>query len=82
MVKAQLTFELPEDKAELELASKARNLLMAIQEFDDQVLRKMVKYNSHPTEERELTDDENLLANDIRSKLWEIMNEHKVGDLE
>lgn len=80
-MKGVLEYSLPEEQNEFELAAKASRLSSVIFELDNDVLRKMTKYGSHPTEERELTEQEQALAQEIRTKLWQIINEAGLGEL-
>lgn len=80
-MKAVLEFTLPEDQDDFERASKAGKLAGVIWDFDNQVMRAMTKYGRHPTEERELSEQEQALAQEIRTKLWETINEAGLGDL-
>jgi len=63
-MKAILEFELPQDKQEFELATKASKMYCTLLELD-QWLRGEIKYNG-----KELDD--------VRDKLREIMNDNRI----
>ena len=62
-MKATLSFNLPEEEAEFELASKARDYAIAIEEIGN-FLRHKLKYE-------ELSEVEAKIYNEIREKFFE-----------
>lgn len=70
-----LTFNLPEERCELDAAMRGANFIAAVFDFD-QELRKVVKWGGDdvPEEKRELYQE-------IRTKLYNHLEEHDVADL-
>lgn len=66
-MKATLTFTLPEENEEFEIASKAQRTKGALDEFDH-YLRSKLKYE-------ELSEEQHDVYEAVRAKLWELMNE-------
>ena len=66
-----LKFDLPKENNEFELATKAQNLLFALSDFDQDVLRQYQKYG-HDFE----TADE--ILNDIRKRFFEILKDREI----
>ena len=79
MTKHTIEFILPEDKEDLTMASRAPAYFAALWDIA-QALRSMTKYSAHPTDGRELTEVEEVLASKIRSKFYEIISEHGLDD--
>lgn len=67
MPKATLTYNLPEEEYEFELACKALHLQVVIDEFDN-YLRGRLKYET-------LTDEQDKTLEEVRSKFWELKND-------
>jgi hypothetical protein len=67
MPKATLVFKLPEEKDEYQWATEGFKYLRTIEDLDD-YLRRKLKYE-------ELTEEQDRIYQEIRSKLWELRNE-------
>lgn len=63
-----LEFNLPEEKEEFKLAQNARRLDLFINEFDNNSLRRRVKYDN-------LNEEQQKLVEDIRTEFWSLYNE-------
>jgi hypothetical protein len=72
MPKATLTFDLPEEQSEFDLANNASKYYSVLWDLD-QYLRNFVKYPSD-REDPILTD---TMAK-VRDELWRLMNEHNL----
>lgn len=72
MPKATLTFNLPEEQSEFDLANNASKYYSVLWDLD-QYLRNFVKYPSD-REDPILTD---TMAK-VRDELWNLMNEHNL----
>jgi hypothetical protein len=73
MPKATLTFDLPEEQSEFDLANNAGKYYSVLWDLD-QYLRNFVKYPSD-REDPILTD---TMAK-VRDELWKLMNEHNLN---
>ena len=73
MPKATLTFDLPEEQSEFDLANNASKYYSVLWDLD-QYLRNFVKYPSD-REDPILTD---TMAK-VRGELWKLMNEHNLN---
>jgi hypothetical protein len=73
MPKATLTFDLPEEQSEFDLANNASKYYSVLWDLD-QYLRNFVKYPSD-REDPILTD---TMAK-VRDELWKLMNEHNLN---
>ena len=71
-MKAILEFNLPEDKQDFNLATKASDWWYVCWRMD-QYLRKRVKY------EESITEDQREVYEDMRGELWRMMNESNVS---
>lgn len=72
MPKATLSFKLPEEKEEFDIASKAGQLHCVIYDLD-QYLRQMTKYAS------DLQSEEITQAyQNARDRLWKLLNESNI----
>jgi hypothetical protein len=76
MPKITLEYFLPEDEHEAEIAQKSLSLVIAIQEFDN-YLRSINKYGHEDFKDPSACE----AAQKIRDKLWEIINEARLGDI-
>jgi hypothetical protein len=66
-MRATLSFTLPEEREEFELASKAGHLDYVIGELDN-FLRGKIKYGQHSAEVE-------AIYQEVRDKLWELRND-------
>ena len=71
-MKAILEFNLPEDKQDFNLATKASDWWYVCWRMD-QYLRKRVKYNES------ITEDQREVYEDMRGELWRMMHESNVS---
>ena len=71
MMKTTIEFNLPEDQEEMRLAMNGAKYRQALSEFDEH-LRARIKYG-------QISEEEGLILQDIRSKLYEIMSDNGVG---
>jgi hypothetical protein len=71
-MKAILEFNLPEDKQDFNLATKASDWWYVCWRMD-QYLRKRVKYDES------ITEDQREVYEDMRGELWRMMNESNVS---
>jgi hypothetical protein len=65
---AVLTFNLPEEKEDFELAQKGGHYLSIIEDLDD-FLRAIIKYN------QTFNDEQIAVYEAVRTKLWELRND-------
>jgi hypothetical protein len=66
MPKVTIDFTLPEEQHAYDLANNAAKIRNGITEFDN-YLRQQITYGS-------LTQDESMLLQQVRGKLWETLN--------
>lgn len=78
MPKVNITFDLPEENEDYKIYSKAMDMHLALWDFSQDVLRKLDKYGFHPTEKRELTEEEHGIVEHIREEFYKIINEYGV----
>jgi len=71
-MKAILEFNLPEDKQDFNLATKASDWWYVCWRMD-QYLRKRVKYDES------ITEDQREVYEDMRGELWRMMHESNVS---
>jgi hypothetical protein len=71
MANATLSFTLPEEQMEFEMACKAVDLHSIITTLSDE-LRSHLKYDSHPSWDSSTVEE-------IRQLLWEMVNERNVN---
>ena len=71
-MKAKLEFNLPEEKDEFDYACNGLKYCAALGELDN-FLRSKIKYDQN------LTDEQYKVYEDVRSKLWEILNEEGIS---
>jgi hypothetical protein len=71
MANATLSFTLPEEQVEFEMACKANDLHSIIITLSDE-LRGHLKYDSHPSWDSATVEE-------IRQLLWEMVNERNVN---
>jgi len=76
-MKHLIVFNLPEEQEELDLHLNASKFHSVLWEFE-QILRRMTKYNTHPTEDRELNELESALVGCIREKFYELYNDEDI----
>ena len=69
-MKAKLTFNLPEDQAEFDLAVQGSKMYVALWDIS-QELRTLWKYE-------ELSDEEWKMVERIRNKFYEILDENQI----
>lgn len=79
MPKHLIEFNLPEERSEMETVLNAGNYYSALSDLS-QLLRKMTKYDGHPTEERLLNEKEAALALSVRERFYEILSENGIND--
>jgi hypothetical protein len=77
MPKILIEFNLPEEKEEYEVYSKAMDMHSALWEYSQDVLRKLDKYGYHPSG-RELTEEEAKIVGLIREEFYRILGEYGV----
>jgi hypothetical protein len=70
-MKAILKFNLPEEQEEFEIANKGWKFRSALSEYDN-YLRGKIKYDEN------LTDEQYKVYDEVRTKLWEILNEDQL----
>ena len=73
MPKATLTFNLPEEQDEWKLINQAGSLHSALWDFS-QYLRQRLKYE-------EISEAEAAVLEAVRTKFWELAQEHNIADL-
>lgn len=71
-MKARLTFNLPDDQHEFDLAVQGSNMYSALWDIS-QELRTMWKYREYETEK------EYALIDSIREKFYDILNSHNIS---
>jgi hypothetical protein len=71
-MKAKLTFNLPDDQHEFDIAIQGSKMYLALWDLS-QELRSMWKYQSYQTEE------EYAIVETIRDKFYEILSEHNIN---
>lgn len=71
VMKATLTFDLPEEREEFELATRAAAFMLVLHDFD-QHLRSQMKYND------QLSAEQFKIYDDLRSKLHEFASDNNV----
>ena len=69
-MKATLTFDLPEEQEEFELASNAVNYSIALSDIDN-YLRSKIKY-------ADLTEEQYKVYEEIREQLWCYINDNGI----
>jgi hypothetical protein len=67
-MKAILKFNLPEEQEEFDIANKGWKFRSVLLEYDN-YLRDKIKYDE------QLTDEQYKIYEEVRTKLWEILNE-------
>lgn len=72
-MKTILEFNLPEEESEFRKSIDAWKFIAVIQDLDEELRRKL-KYESDS-----LTDSEYAIYENIRKKLYEILNHYEVG---
>lgn len=70
-MKAILKFNLPEEQEEFDIANKGWKFRSVLLEYDN-YLRGKIKYDE------QLTDEQYKVYDEVRSKLWEILNEDQL----
>lgn len=70
-MKAILKYNLPEEQEEFEMANKGWKYRSALSEYDN-YLRSKIKYDDS------LSDEQFKIYQDVRNKLWEILNEDQL----
>lgn len=68
---ATLTFNLPEEEEEFEMASQARKLYFAVSDFDN-FLRNKIKH-------ADLTDEQYGVYDSIRQELWNRLSDENIN---
>lgn len=78
MPKAVLEFDLekPEDRDEFKRAQKASDLINVISEFNEESLRKRIKYLSEGFTKKEIE-----LLNKLREELWDLVQEKGCSEI-
>jgi hypothetical protein len=71
-MKAKLTFNLPDDQHEFDIAIQGSKMYLALWDLS-QELRSMWKYQAYNTEE------EYAIVETIRDKFYEILQEHNIN---
>ena len=69
-MKAKLTFNLPDEQAEFDLATQGGKMYGALSDMS-QELRTLLKY-------KELNEDELKVIERIRSRFYEILDDHQI----
>jgi hypothetical protein len=64
MAKGQLTFDLPEEQNEWEMANKASDVYSVLSELDNE-LRNHLKYGSHPEWDDATVEEIRKILNDL-----------------
>lgn len=70
-MKAILKFNLPEEQEEFEIANNGWKFRSALSEYDN-YLRGKIKYDES------LTNEQYKVYDEVRTKLWEILNEDQL----
>jgi len=70
-MKAILEFNLPEDEQDFAMATKATKLACIISEFNNESLRKRIKYDANTPS----------VVEEIQKELWAFVNEYGCNEL-
>lgn len=70
-MKVTLEFQLPEETSEYELAMQGHATAAFIDDWEN-ILRNMYKYETHPSENRMLTEQEHKIVVEIREAFYNL----------
>jgi hypothetical protein len=71
MPKATLTYDLPEEQTDFDMASHAADMWIILSDLDNE-LRSHLKYNSHPEWDEKTVDE-------IRKIVWDMRSERNIN---
>ena len=79
MPKHTITFNLPEEQDDLNITLRASKYLCTLADMSE-FLRKITKYGTHPSKEREVTPEEMAIIEEVRTYFYDCLKDNDISD--